>query len=671
MFKTSLVLVFTFFSLLITMNSSAQEKGLPYEKEWAAVQAFIDKSLPVSALEEVKKIHQLAKKDKEEAQVVKSLLYIGLLQNQTREENQSKSILELETELPQLSPTAQAVLQSVLAEQYYQLYQRNRWKFYSRTNVAEYNSEDILTWPVEKLEKTITDLYLSSLKNEKLLQETSVASFDALLYKGTHRELKPTLFDFLATRAIEFFESHESMINKPVNAFALDQASAFDPMNDFVHRKFPTSDTSSYLFNALGIYQRWISFRMKQENTQALIHADLKRLAFSRQRSTHPDKDTLYFMSVNHLADQYGKTADAAEAWFSLAALHYNKGQDYHPLNKTSNQFEIAKAYEISKSILTFPKFDTSHHSYVSVLSLIQQIQHPQLTTTVELVNLPQQPFRASVEFKNISNVHFRILKYTEELRILLDKNYQENNWPAIAQVPAVRNWQQNLPDAKDFQTHRTEIKIESLPAGKYILLASGSKNLNDSNNTAGWGVFHVSEISYFTQGNNYFVVNRDSGKPLAGVIAQPWYQEYDNQTGKSKYVAGKKFTTDKNGYFQYEDHLSTTIRRGSNYVRWQFTYKKDELFFDQSEYIWRQRNDENVNAENPKPAMHLFTDRGLYRPGQTIFVKGILVQEKIQNRNELVTQFKDKLILFNANNEKVDSVDITTTEYGSFSAIR
>src|SRR5690606_37257417 len=160
-----------------------------------------------------------------------------------------------------------------------------------------------------------------------------------------------------------------------------------------------------------------IRFRLKQDNTQALIHTDLNRLAFVREHSTHPDKEELYFMNVKHLTEQYGKSADAAEARFSLAALHYKNGQDYNPLSKTTHQFEIAKAHEIAKSILNFPKFDTAHHSYAGVINLIQQAEHRELSTTVELVNLPQQPFRASVEYKNLTSVNFRVIKYTEDLK--------------------------------------------------------------------------------------------------------------------------------------------------------------------------------------------------------------------------------------------------------------
>ena len=59
---------------------------------------------------------------------------------------------------------------------------------------------------------------------------------------------RPTLFDLLAHRALNYFENDERDINKPAYAFELDQASAFDPAADFIQRKFPTKDSCS-LYN--------------------------------------------------------------------------------------------------------------------------------------------------------------------------------------------------------------------------------------------------------------------------------------------------------------------------------------------------------------------------------------------------------------------------------------
>jgi hypothetical protein len=65
---------FLFFLLLVSLlNLDAQTPIKNYEKEWKKVEDFVNKNLPKSALHEVKKIYELAKKDQQDAQVIKSL----------------------------------------------------------------------------------------------------------------------------------------------------------------------------------------------------------------------------------------------------------------------------------------------------------------------------------------------------------------------------------------------------------------------------------------------------------------------------------------------------------------------------------------------------------------------------------------------------------------------
>ena len=63
------------------------------EKEWKKVDDYVQKGLPKSALTEVKKIYALAKKEKQDAQVIKSLVYMTGLQDENREANKVKRIV--------------------------------------------------------------------------------------------------------------------------------------------------------------------------------------------------------------------------------------------------------------------------------------------------------------------------------------------------------------------------------------------------------------------------------------------------------------------------------------------------------------------------------------------------------------------------------------------------
>ena len=86
------------------------------------------------------------------------------------------------------------------------------------------------------------------------------------------------------------------------------------------------------------------------------------------------------------------------------------------------------------------------------------------------------------------------------------------------------------------YQTHSVEIKIDELPIGEYILLAASDNFSKEA--VIGARVFYVSNISFVNNEDDYFVLNRETGKPLASATVQVWEQRYDHK--QSKYIKQK-----------------------------------------------------------------------------------------------------------------------------------
>ena len=93
-----LLVVFSVFSLFV-INADGQVPVKKYEKEWKKIEDFVNKGLPKSALTEVKKLYDLAKKEKQDAQVIKTLVSMTGLQTENREDNEVFSIGEIEKEI--------------------------------------------------------------------------------------------------------------------------------------------------------------------------------------------------------------------------------------------------------------------------------------------------------------------------------------------------------------------------------------------------------------------------------------------------------------------------------------------------------------------------------------------------------------------------------------------
>ena len=144
-----------------------------YEKEWKKVTALMEKNLPKSALEEVRKIYSIAKKENQQAQVIKALVTMTSLQQETREDNQVLAIKEMEKEIETSKEPSSSILYSLLADMYWNYFRNHRWNLYDRTKTAaEFKKDDIATWDADDFHNKISTLYLQSIRNEKLLQQT-------------------------------------------------------------------------------------------------------------------------------------------------------------------------------------------------------------------------------------------------------------------------------------------------------------------------------------------------------------------------------------------------------------------------------------------------------------------------------------------------------------------
>ncbi|WP_315817541.1 hypothetical protein [Paraflavitalea speifideaquila] len=230
------------------------------------------------------------KKKKNDAQLIKALIYRAQLRDIKEEDPNKSTIAEMEAEIGKAAEPARAILENITASLYWSYFQQNRWKLYDRSTTVNFNQTDIATWSSANLHKKISDLYLASLKNEKLLRQTKLEPFDAIIEKGNTRHLRPTLFDLLANHALTYFKTDERNINKPADAFEIDDAAAFADARTFANHRFVTTDSLSLHAKALQLYQRLIQFHLTDAQPDALIDIDIDRLAFANSYAVVDNK---------------------------------------------------------------------------------------------------------------------------------------------------------------------------------------------------------------------------------------------------------------------------------------------------------------------------------------------------------------------------------------------
>jgi hypothetical protein len=663
MFLKKLYLLISFCLALSTLM--AQNKPNDYITSWKKIDSLINKrGLTESALTEVNKIYALAKKEKNDAQIIKALLYRMNLQQLKQEDAVQKNIQELEKEIATATEPSRSILTSIAAESYWTYFQQYRWQLYNRTQTVDYKKEDIASWGIIDFHQKISELYLASLKNEKLLQQTKLEAYDAIIIKGNIRYLRPTLFDLLAHRALDYFKNDERNINKPSYAFELGDPLAFAEAAVFANHAFVTKDTLSLHFKALQLYQRLLQFHLKDDKPDALIDADIDRIEFANANGVMANKEELYRKSLESIVARHGNLPAAAQAWYLIAQIHANKARQYDASRDTMYRFEWLAAKSIAEKVNAS---SVNSEGKVNCQNLLREIMQKELSFQLEKVNVPEQPFRVLVSYRNFTQLHFRIVKMDKAIKEKLGSDvWDDSYWKRLLRLPVNKSFSQTFPDTKDYQKHAAEIKADGLPIGEYALVASVNNDFDLSKNHLAIQFFHVSNIAYINNGMDYFALHRETGQPLEQATIQVWHRNYDYTRQKYSDRKGASLVADKNGYFKIEKS-ETNTRNPDNSLRLELTYNKDRLFLDDYTYHYfpGERNPSIKETRNT----FLFTDRSIYRPGQTVYFKGIVVNShQKETESSIVPNWSTKVMIYDANGQKTDSVTVATNEFGSYS---
>ena len=660
------VLLFLVFAgILYSQQQGKGEKMSDYQKEWEQVDALTQKGLPQSALEVVDKIYRNAKKSANHAQQVKALIYRLRFLALIEEDALVKNIRRVEEEIAASKYPVKPLLQSTLADLYWMYYQQNRYKILDRTQTSGVEMDDLETWDAAQFVEKVIELHNASLAERDRLKATGLDDFDALIEKQPgSREFRPTLYDLLAQRAVDFFMNDEATLTRPAYQFQLRDEKVFQPTEKFAEARFETRDTLSFKYQALLILQDLVAFHLKDDQPAALVDVDLKRLSFARQNSVHPEKETLYLNALENLEAQYREHEISTWVAYDLANFYESRGQQYAPEKGELYKWDRKKAYDVcEEAIQRFPLSDGAKNCR----ALQGRITRPGLSMRLEEVNLPSQPFRALIEYQNVPRVFLRIAAVNPEaLREVKEKNnYNSDQWlNYYRSLPATASWTVDMPDDGDYQTHSVEIKMPALPNGQYKVLMGTDADFSREGQAVATGGTWISNLGFVIQTDpeqetGFFVFDRESGKPLEGVSAQSWLLERSGRQGNRE-TKSKLFRTDKNGYFQM---ASLSKNRYERY-RIDFQYRGDRLFLED---YFTQGYRYPTPRTQAQTRTFFFLDRAIYRPGQTVYFKGIMI-ESSEGENQILPGRKTTVTLYDVNNQKVASLDLTSNDYGTFS---
>lgn len=636
-----------------------------YSKLWKKVDSCEAKGLTESALKVVERIYLKAKTENNAPQFVKAVIHKMKFESYKEEFSTEKTITQLRKEVENAKFPIKPVLQSILADSYWKYYQNNRYKFQNRSKTENFKNDDIETWDLNTILENISYHYLQSIKQSEELKKTKIDLYDEILIKGTTecRKWRPTLYDFLVHRTLNHLMNSEARINKVAEQFYYNDKIYLLPYVDFLAHEIPKptdSLNSNYLI--LKELQNLTQFQTTSNNTEGLIDVELSRLDYIYKQSKLSEKDTVYLNTLRALKQKFQSNERVTEIDYRIGNWYLSKANQYNPLQNDNYKWYKKTAKEIFEaSVKSYPE------SYGAKLNQnqIYSIENKQLNITIEEVQEPNAPFRALISSQNISKLYFRIVQITpHELRRLTRKYYGKELFEKLIQYKLIQSFEQNITDDRDLQSHKTEIKMPALPIGTYVILSSLNADFNYQNNVTSNTNCIVSNLASLEKRNkdgsyDIQVLNRQSGEIVPNVTVQIWHENYDYNDREYIIKKANAYKTNEKGScrINYPD-----LDNKSFYI--ELINGSDSYFQDNSYYTYRPYEDE----EKIRFQSHIFTDRAIYRPGQTVYFKDILLQTKNGKNHQIRVNQPVNITFYDVNYQVIETLKLQTNEFGTVS---
>lgn len=272
----------------------------------------------------------------------------------------------------------------------------------------------------------------------------------------------------------------------------------------------------------------------------------------------------------------------------------------------------------------------------------------------------PGEKVWVQLDVRNLQNLKISISR----LNITADNDYNaqdEATYKMLLKKTTKlhqKDFSRNYYGRPDYETVKDSIEIGgNLPLGAYLMeVTSDNTSIAPQRE-----LFYVSNLAVMIQQlpddkHRYVVVNATDGQPVPGAKIMLYDRDYDVKTGKWKRLVHARLTTDENGEAYFKNVDGNVLISTSND---KFTPAKD-IYLSRTRYY--ERKDDKIKHQ-------LFTDRSIYRPGQTVHASAIsYIVKKGLDASVPGKSMELNFILRDANGKQVAEQKATTDEYGTAS---
>lgn len=272
----------------------------------------------------------------------------------------------------------------------------------------------------------------------------------------------------------------------------------------------------------------------------------------------------------------------------------------------------------------------------------------------------PGEKVWVQLDVRNLQNLKISISR----LNITADNDYNvqdEATYKMLLKKTTKlhqKDFSRNYYGRPDYETVKDSIEIGgNLPLGAYLMeVTSDNTGIAPQRE-----LFYVSNLAVMIQQlpddkHRYVVVNATDGQPVPGAKIMLYDRDYDVKTGKWKRLVHARLTTDENGEAYFKNVDGNVLISTSND---KFTPAKD-IYLSRTRYY--EQKDDKIKHQ-------LFTDRSIYRPGQTVHASAIsYIVKKGLDASVPGKSMELNFILRDTNWKQVAEQKATTDEYGTAS---
>ncbi|HEY1044906.1 MAG TPA: MG2 domain-containing protein, partial [Bacteroidia bacterium] len=409
--------------------------------------------------------------------------------------------------------------------------------------------------------------------------------------------------------------------NQGVNNIAYDDKELFADAKSFMTYDFRRDSITHLSQLRLGLLQ----IMMKSGS----IAADLKRLEYAN--SLNRSSNEPYVSALENLLSSRIKEPESNLVLIDLAK-HY------------MNWDKIKAIKYADDGLKRYPKFVENK----LLINIKKTILAPYLSLQTENFIKPNAPFLGKLEHKNSTEIVVKAFKISslefENNQNKYDEGELRSKYASLMNPLFTKKIK--VTDLKDYETHSSEISLPALPAGNYILIVTNNKKLKNENALIECKQIHVSNYTYKKNESALQTVNALSGE-FVSLPFEIYVEEED------KMILLKKGQTDVSGMLDFKEQGIEKLNRSVLIV-----FNQGEFSFNQ--YLYGNMYENSIKAD----AYRVYTDRSIYRPGQTVYYKLIAYSD---DKKEVLSN-KDIEVLFNGNTGEVYRKTLKTNEYGSFS---